>query len=140
MPSLSRTPAARRNPLTAVGGVVAAVVAASAVNAVLAVGARALGDKPDDFGPLDPGSYIFLTAMGVILGAVGWTVVRKASKRPEELLRKLVPAVVVLSFVPDFFLFDDGGAVGVATLLVMHVVVAAIAVPVYRRVVPLTAE
>lgn len=139
MSSLDRTTAARGGPVAAVVGVLAAIVAASAVNAVLAVAARAIADKPDDFGPLDPGSYIFLTAVGVILGAVGWAVVRKASKRPAELLRKLVPAVVVVSFVPDFFLFGDGGEVGVAALLLMHVAVAAIAVPVYRRVIPLTA-
>ena len=66
--------------------------------------------------------------------------VRKASKNPQKLLRILVPGVVVLSFVPDFFQFDDGGAVGVATLMVMHIALAAIAVPVYRRVMPLTAS
>ncbi|MFK0110209.1 DUF6069 family protein [Streptomyces sp. NPDC091217] len=121
------------------GGVLAAIVAASAADAVLAVLARAVADKPDDFGPLDPGSYIFLTAVGVILGAVGWAVVRRVSKRPHELLRTLVPVVVAVSFVPDFFLYDDGGAVGVAALLLMHVAVALIAVPVYRRVLPLPA-
>jgi hypothetical protein len=124
--------------LAAAVGVLAAIVAASAVNSVLAVIARAVADKPDDFGPLDPGSYIFLTAVGVILGAVGWGVVRRVSKEPVALLRRLVPAVVVLSFIPDFFLFGDGGVVGVIALLLMHVAVAAIAVPVYRSVIPLT--
>ncbi|MFJ8026852.1 DUF6069 family protein [Streptomyces sp. NPDC096311] len=138
MSSFAQTSDARRNPLTVVGGVLAVIVAASAVNAVVAVIARAVADKPDDFGPLDPGSYIFLTAVGVILGAVGWAVVRRASKRPAELLHKLVPAVIVVSFVPDFFLFGDGGAAGVIALLVMHVAVATIAVPVFRRVMPLT--
>ncbi|MEV6594582.1 DUF6069 family protein [Streptomyces acidicola] len=139
MPTVVRTPTARRAPLAVAGGVLAAIVAASAVNAVLAVGARVLADKPDDFGPLDPGSYMFLTAVGVLLGAVGWAVVRRASKHPHALLRVLVPLVVVVSFVPDFFLFGDGGAAGVAALLLMHVAVAAIAVPVYRRVMPLAA-
>jgi len=95
-----------------------------------------VADKPDDFAPLDPGSFIFLTAVGVILGAVGWAVVNRASKNPEALLRRLVPAVVVVSFVPDFFLFGDGGVVGVAALLLMHVTVAAIGVLAYGRVMP----
>jgi hypothetical protein len=128
---------ARRGPLTVVG-VLAAIVAASAVNSVLALLARAVADKPDDFGPLDPGSYIFLTAVGVIAGAVGWAVVRSAAKDPAAVFRWIIPAVVVLSFVPDFSLFDEGGVVGVLALLLMHVAVAAIAVPVYRRVMPLT--
>ncbi|MER7792902.1 DUF6069 family protein [Streptomyces sp. NPDC097640] len=140
MSSLTHTPTGRRSPLTVVGGVIAAIVAASAVNALLAIAARAIADRTDDFGPLNPGSYIFLTAVGIVLGSVGWAAVCKVSKRPEHLLRRLVPAVVVVSFVPDFFLFDDGGAVGVTALLLMHVAVAVIAVPVYRRVMPLTAR
>jgi hypothetical protein len=140
MSSGTAAAATRRHPMTAVAGVLAAIAAASAINAVLAVTARAVADKPDGFGPLDPGAYIFLTAMGVILGAVGWAVVRKASKRPEELLRKLVPAVVVLSFVPDFFLLQDGGVVGVATLMIMHLAVALVAVPVYRKIMPLSTD
>ncbi|MFJ8025307.1 DUF6069 family protein [Streptomyces sp. NPDC096311] len=138
MSSLARTSPARRGPLTAVVGVLAAIVAASAVDSLLALLARAVADKPDDFGPLDPGSYIFLTAVGVIVGAVGWAVVRKRAKDPAALFRWLVPAVVVLSFIPDFFLFEDGGVVGVLALLVIHVAVAVVAVPVYRRVMPLT--
>ncbi|WP_433476396.1 DUF6069 family protein [Spirillospora sp. CA-142024] len=118
----------------------AAIVTASAVNAVVALLARALADKPDDFGPLNPGSYIFLTAVGIVAGAVGWAVVRRVSKDSQALLRRLVPTVVVVSFVPDFFLFGNGGPVGVAALLVMHVLVALIAVTVYRKVMPLTAD
>ncbi|MEH0420808.1 DUF6069 family protein [Streptomyces sp. B21-083] len=119
-------------------GVLAAIAAASAANAVLALLARAVADKPDDFGPLEPGVYIFLTAVGTVLGGVGWAVARRTSKDPNALLGWLVPAVIVVSFIPDFFLFDVGGAVGVAALLLMHVAVAVIAVPIYRKVMPLT--
>lgn len=128
--------AVRRGPLAVVGGVVAAIVAASAVNAVIAQLALAAG-APDDFRPLKASSYIFLTAVGVVLGAAGWAVVRKVSKDPQALTRRLVPAVVVVSFVPDFLLFGAGGALGVAALLVMHVAVAGVAVAAYRKVMPL---
>ncbi|WP_149823032.1 DUF6069 family protein [Streptomyces tailanensis] len=127
----------RRGPLVVAGGVLAAIVVSSLANAVLAVLALALG-APDDFQPLMPGSYIFLTAVGVIAGAIGWAIVRKVSKDPEKLVRWLVPTVVVVSFVPDFLLFGAGGVIGVVALLLMHMAVAAAAVFAYRKVMPLS--
>ncbi|RPF38991.1 DUF6069 family protein [Streptomyces sp. TLI_185] len=129
--------AVRRGPLVVVGGVLAAIVVASAADAVLALLALAAG-APDDFKPLKASSYIFLTAVGVVAGAVGWAIVRKVSKAPEALVRWLVPTLVVISFVPDFLLFGAGGATGVGALLLMHVVVAAAAVFTYRKVMPLS--
>ncbi|CAL9326512.1 DUF6069 family protein [Streptomyces sp. SudanB52_2052] len=79
-----------------------------------------------------------LTALGVLGGSVGWTLVRRFSPDPERLLRRLVPSVVVLSCVPDFFLFGEGEVTGVVALLLMHVAVAVIAVPTYYRVMPLS--
>ena len=129
--------AVRRGPLVVAGGVLAAIVVASVADAVLALLALAAG-APDDFEPLKASSYIFLTAVGVVAGAVGWAIVRKVSKDPEALVRWLVPTLVVVSFVPDFLLFGDGGAIGVGALLLMHVVVAAVAVFAYRKVMPLS--
>ncbi|MDF3140298.1 MULTISPECIES: DUF6069 family protein [unclassified Streptomyces] len=129
--------AVRRGPLVVLGGVLAAIVVASVADAVLALLALAAG-APDDFEPLKASSYIFLTAVGVVAGAVGWAIVRKVSKDPEALVRWLVPTLVVVSFVPDFLLFGDGGAIGVGALLLMHVVVAAAAVFAYRKVMPLS--
>ncbi|WP_367319586.1 DUF6069 family protein [Streptomyces sp. HUAS ZL42] len=129
--------AARRGPLVVAGGVLAAIVVASVADALLALLALAVG-APDDFMPLKPSSYIFLTAVGVVAGAVGWAVVRKVSKDPEALVRWLAPALVVVSFVPDFPLFGEGGALGVGALLLMHVVVAVVAVFTYRKVMPLS--
>ncbi|MFF5189090.1 DUF6069 family protein [Streptomyces sp. NPDC000345] len=129
--------AVRRGPLVVVGAVVAAVVVASVADAVLALLALAAG-APDDFRPLKASSYVFLTAVGVIAGAVGWAVLRKVAKAPQALVRWLVPALVVVSFVPDFLLFGDGGAIGVSALLLMHVAVAAVAVFTYRKVMPLS--
>ena len=128
---------ARRGPLVVAGGVVAAIVAASVADTVLALLALAAG-APDDFRPLKASSYIFLTAVGVVAGAIGWAIVRKVSKDPAALVRWLVPTLVVVSFVPDFLLFGDGGATGVGALLLMHVAVAAVAVFTYRKVMPLS--
>ncbi|MGW1214041.1 DUF6069 family protein [Streptomyces sp. NPDC002499] len=129
--------AVRRGPLVVAGGVLAAIVVASVVDTVIALLALAAG-APDDFEPLKASSYIFLTAVGVVAGAVGWAVVRKVSKDPEALVRWLVPTLVVVSFVPDFLLFGDGGMRGVGALLLMHVAVAATAVFAYRKVMPLS--
>ncbi|GAA2629490.1 DUF6069 family protein [Streptomyces vastus] len=133
----SEAVAARRGPLVVAGGVLAAIVVGSLADAVLALLALAVG-APDDFQPLMPGSYIFLTTVGVVAGAIGWAIIRKVSKGPEALLRWLVPTVVAVSFVPDFLLFGEGGAAGVVALLLMHVVVAVVAVVAYRKVMPLS--
>lgn len=137
MSRVSETLPSRQGPLVVAGGVVIAILLSSLANALIAVLAHALG-APDDFDPLEPASYIFLTTLGVLGGAVGWAVVRRFSRDPERLLRRLVPSVVVVSFVPDFFQFGDGEVTGVVALLLMHVAVAAIAVLTYRRVMPLS--
>jgi hypothetical protein len=131
-------PAARRGAAVVAGGIAAAVVVSSVINGIIAAVALAIG-APDDFQPLKAGSYIFLTTVGVLIGAGGWAIVRKAAKDPEALVRWLVPAVVVVSFVPDFLLWGNGGAKGVIALLLMHVTVAATAVTAYRKVMPLSA-
>ncbi|MEV7978771.1 DUF6069 family protein [Streptomyces sp. NPDC086519] len=129
--------AVRRGPLFVVGAVLAAIVVASIADTVISLIALAAG-APDDFQPLKAGSYIFLTAVGIVIGALGWTLVRKLSQDPQALTRWLVPAVVVVSFVPDILLFGAGGAIGVGALLLMHVAVAVIAVFTYRKVLPLS--
>lgn len=131
--------AARRNPWLVTGWLLAAIGAGSAANAVLALLARA-ANAPADFRPLQPSSYVFFTAVGVVVGALGWAAVLKLSKNPQVLLKRLVPPVVAVSFVPDFFLFDKGGAAGVTALLLMHVAVAVVAVMAYRRAMPLRAR
>ncbi|MET8977176.1 DUF6069 family protein [Streptomyces sp. NPDC004539] len=128
--------AVRRGPLVVAGGVLGAIVAASAINAVIALAAHGIG-APDDFQPLKASSYIFLTTVGLVVGALGWAAVRARANDPEALVRKLVPTLVVVSFVPDFLLFGDGGVTGVVALLLMHVAVAAVAVVAYRKVMPL---
>ncbi|GAA3905663.1 hypothetical protein GCM10023084_67510 [Streptomyces lacrimifluminis] len=72
---------------------------------------------------------------GVVLGAIGWAVVRRVARNPVGLLRRLVPVPVVVSFASDLSLLvgdTPGPAVGplaVAALMVVHVEVEAVAVP-----------
>ncbi|UXX91760.1 DUF6069 family protein [Streptomyces sp. AD2-2] len=128
--------AVRRGPLAVAGGLLAAIVLAAAADTVIAQLALAAG-APDDFQPLKAPSYIFLTTLGILAGALGWSIVRKVSNDPQALVRWLVPTLVLVSFVPDFLLYGDGGATGVGALLLMHVTVATAAVVAYRKVMPL---
>ena len=52
------------------GGVFVAFLLSSLVNALIAVLSHAFG-APDNFGPLEPSAYVFLTALGVLGGSVG---------------------------------------------------------------------
>ncbi|MFI1355312.1 DUF6069 family protein [Streptomyces sp. NPDC020898] len=137
MSTVPESLSSRRGPLVVAGGVLAAVLLSSLANALIAVLAHAVG-APEDFQPLEPSAYVPLTTLGVLAGSAGWALVRRFSPDPERLLGRLVPSVVVLSFVPDFFQFGKGEVTGVVALLLMHVVVAVIAVPTYRRVMPLS--
>jgi hypothetical protein len=79
--------------------------------------------------------------LGVLAGAVGWQIVRRRATRPAAVLRWLVPAVVALSLIPDIAV-GAGSSPGVSwgavsALMLMHLTVAATAVVVYRRFMPL---
>lgn len=127
---------ARPKPLSFALWISAAILGSVTANAVIALLARAAG-VPDTFQPLYPPSYTFLTVLGVLVGTIGWAVTRAASKNPRKLLGWLVPVVVLASWIPDLFLLEQGGATGVLAAILMHVAPAAIAVPVYRRLLPL---
>lgn len=122
----------------------AVIAGAVGVNALVATVARHAGANAA-FGPLQLPAYGSLTAAGVVAGWIGWQLVRRRSARPGALLRVLVPAATVLSFVPDVALlalkFIPGtNATGVTALMVMHLVVVAIAVPGYLLAAPVRAE
>lgn len=115
----------------AVGIVLAAVVAA-VVNTLIGL----LIGVIEGTG-YNPTTAITYSVIGVLIGALGWALIRRFAPRPAAVLRWLVPLVVVLSFIPDLMLLQYGLSVLlVIGLMVMHVVCAAVAVPVFRRVLP----
>ncbi|WP_198680392.1 DUF6069 family protein [Lentzea terrae] len=120
----------------------AAIVLASIANTVVSVAAQALGASPEVIQGLTPQAYVFLTAVGTVVAAAAWALIRRKAARPNALLRKLVPIVVAVSLLPDLPLFGIPGAspLGVVGLMLMHVVVAAIAVPIFQKVLPLPAD
>ncbi|MEU6379082.1 DUF6069 family protein [Streptomyces sp. NPDC046909] len=135
---------ARRGGLVVAGGLIGTAAVAVALNAVVAWAAHAAGAS-DDFQPLQLSAYAPLTVFGVLVGAAAWAIVRARSASPSRLLRVLVPVVVVVSLIPDVMVGVSDSRAGtswgaVVALMVMHVVVAAVAVPAYRRFLPLPAD
>lgn len=112
-----------------------AIVVAVTVNSVVALIAVATG-APANYGPLTFPAYTLLTTLGIVVGWVGWSLVRRRARDPRRTLSMLVPIVTVASFIPDILLlvfhFIPGTTVSaVIGLMVMHVVVVAVAVPAY---------
>lgn len=113
----------------------AAAVAACAVNALVARAAVAAG-APAGYGPLTPPAYCLLTVVGVGLGWLGWRAVRARARDPRRALSVLVPVVTLATFVPDLLLLALRFVPGTTTtavlaLVLMHLVVVACAVPAY---------
>lgn len=120
-------------------GIVSAIVLASGVNTALSLLAQAFGADPARLAGLQPRSYLTLTTIGVVVAAAAWLAVRTWSQRSDVLLARLVPTVLGLSLLADipFFFADGVSPVGVVALMLMHVAVAAVAVPTFRKVLPL---
>lgn len=131
------TAAPRLGLLKAIG---AATAGSVLVNWLISAVARGPLGASDDLQGLTPAAFVSLTMIGVVLGALGWRLITRRAARPATLLRRLVPIVLALSFVPDLLLLTSGapGAdlAGVLPLMAMHLATAAIAVPVYTRFMP----
>jgi hypothetical protein len=133
VPAITRSRAA----LVLVVGIAIAVL----TNWIIATAALSAGAS-GAFSPLM--IYVFgpFTVLGLLAAYVGWSIVRRRSRRPAATLRMLVPVTTALSFAPDTILaltrFIPGTSVGaVIALALMHLVVVAIAVPMCARLAPL---
>ena len=113
----------------------AATTAAVAVVANLAIYAitDALVDVPERFTPLQPGSVVFMTLLGIALAAGFLRLLAGRTDRPVETFRKIVPVAVVLSLIPDIAIWAQGAYEGAAEaktvlpLMAMHLAAAAAA-------------
>lgn len=121
---------------------VLAAVFASVANGLVALAGVAAGADPATTG-LTPPAYITFTVLGVLVGAIGWRLVGRA-RAAKRILLVLVPLVLVLSLIPDLLLWLTAGEpaarTAAVTLGVMHVATAAVAIPIYLRVLPLRRE
>jgi len=138
-PSTARTtPSRGRAALLLSAGIGVAIVA----NGIVAAVAVAAGADPA-FGPFFPAVFAMFTVVGILIGLAGWLVVRRFVPRPATVLAVLVPVVVLLSMLPDLSLFDPAsmpgaGPTAAVALMLMHVVGAAVAVPVFRIIAPVS--
>jgi hypothetical protein len=81
--------------------------------------------------------YGTLTIVGVLFGATGWAGVVRLSSEARWLLLRLAVIVSVVLFLPDVWILVQGeSGQGVATLVVMHVLVALVTYNVLVRVAP----
>ncbi len=89
------------------------------------------------------GAVIAVAVVALVARAAGapWETTTHRARDPRRTLSRLVPAVLLLSFLPDVLLGVSGSAwSGVAALMVMHLAVAAVALPVYARLLALPAR
>lgn len=150
VPTIAQTPSgspvrSRTLPRAAIA-VVGGSIVASLLDAVVAAIWHA-GGASESFRPLHPSAYVVLTVLGLLAGTVGWCVVRARATDPARVLRVLVPVVLLLSFIPDVLVGSGGASAmsgttwgAVSGLMVMHVLVAAVALTAFRLLLPLPAR
>jgi hypothetical protein len=114
----------------------AAAVLAAAVNSLIRVAAVAVLDPDPGFDPLGPIQPVLLTVGGVLAGTAVLAALTRLVANPVRVFRVVAVIAVGLSFVPDLLLlvadpppFPGTTGATVATLALMHVVAALIAVP-----------
>lgn len=106
-----------------------AALAAAVANTEIALIAAAFDDGGIGMG-LSPAIYLPATLVGILVGAIGWTLI---ARRAPGALRSVVPAVLALTWVPDVLLLTRGATIAnVAGLMLMHVVVATAVVVAFR--------
>lgn len=106
-----------------------AVVAAAAVNTVIALVASSLDDGGIGMG-LNAPAFLPATVLGMLAGAAGWILI---ARRAPKVLRLLVPGVLVLTWIPDLLILLAGAtAANVVGLMLMHLVAATALVTAFR--------
>ncbi len=109
------------------------IVVATVVNIVLALVATALLPRLAAFSPLGAGPIGFFTFIGALGAVIVFALLGRFTRRPIRLFRIVAIIVLVLSLLPDLLmlaqpLFPSTTPTGVAVLMCLHVVAAAICV------------
>ena len=117
-----------------------AVVAAALATTAAALAAVAFGADPA-FGPLQPPVYLSFAVLGTLAAIGGWLIVVRRVRNSARVLGILVPVLLMLSLVPDVVLLVTGfipgtTVAGVVGLMVMHPIVATVAVVAGRMIAP----
>lgn len=134
------TPRRTKTPVALPVAVATAVVIGDLASNVIARIAHGAG-VTRTFAPLHFATYTTVIVFGVIGGAIGWQLLRSRDTNPHRLLTRLVPLVLLLSFVPDVLIGVTKEATGttwggVLALMAMHIAVTGAAVSSYLRFLP----
>lgn len=127
-------------PLGVALSVAVAFLVSGVVDTLIALAARSLGADVNVVRGLSPPIYLAFALVGLLFAALAWSLVRAKARRPQGVMRVLVPVVVVVSLVPDILLgvLASGGWIGPVALMLMHLSVAVCGVLAFRRFLPLT--
>jgi len=125
----------RRHPI--ITSIALVAILGSAANALVSLGAQALG-APKDGMPFLPPAYITLTVLAAVVGTFGWRLVTARAQRPARTLQWLVPVTLLVSFTPDLYLGVTGAWTWSTVLgaAVMHVVTISLAVAIFAWQLP----
>ena len=109
------------------------IVVATVVNILLATGATTLFASQRAFSPLGAGPVGFFTVIGSLGAVIVFGLLGRFSQHPIRLFRIVTVVVLVLTLIPDLLmlahpLFPSTTPTGVAILMVLHIVTAAICV------------
>jgi H+/Cl- antiporter ClcA len=131
----------RRKTMTAFPAAIGAAVVVGDLASVLIARIAHGAGVTHSFPPLHFATYTALIVLGVIGGAIGWQLVQTRATNPHRLLARLVPLILLLSFVPDILIGITKAEVGttwggVLALMAMHIVVAVAAVGSYLHFLP----
>jgi Mg/Co/Ni transporter MgtE len=109
-----------------------AAVGAVVVNVIVRAIAIALFDIPDTFEHIALRAVIVSTLIGVIAAALVYALIARTASNPDRTFTIVAATALVLSLAAPLSLgFEEGAAVG--ALVLMHVLTAAIVVPVFTR-------
>ena len=109
-----------------------AAIAAVVINVIVRALALALFDVPDDFEHIALRAVIVSTLVGVIAAALVYAVVRRVARDPARTFTIVAVVALLLSLAAPLSLgFEEAAAVG--TLVLMHVLTAAIVVVAFTR-------
>jgi peptidoglycan/LPS O-acetylase OafA/YrhL len=103
-------------------------VAAVVVNVLVSVVAKALFDIPDTFEHIELRAVIVSTLIGVLAAAIVYALIRN-----DRTFIIVAAVALVVSLAAPLSVSDEGDAAAVGTLMLMHVLTAAIVVLGFTR-------
>jgi predicted Co/Zn/Cd cation transporter (cation efflux family) len=115
---------------------VLAIAVAIVANLVVRALIMAVVELPENFPPLQPGSIIFFTVIGVAAATLVFALVNRFARNPVRVFRIVAVIALVLSLIPNLSLmvnpanapFPGGTPQAFAVLSIFHIVAAIVSI------------